>query len=239
MWGIVGVALYVVVCVGIMFSTYTIEMPEAETGIWIDLGDSDTGSGDRASGVREAVNTPAEPQPEPQPETPVEPAPPVDDGEVPVPEPEPQSREPVAPNPTPAPREVNPQALFPGRSDSGASSSQGAAGGAGDQGSAEGAPRGAVSGGEGSSSGVSLEGRYLVGNLPRPAYSVQQEGRVVIRITVNGQGVVTGAVYEAAGSTTNNGELVSAARAAALRARFTPGEEDVQQGTITYIFRLD
>jgi TonB family protein len=79
-----------------------------------------------------------------------------------------------------------------------------------------------------------------VGNLPRPAYNVEVEGRVVIRITVNAAGAVTGAVYEQAGSTTNHGDLVSAARTAALRARFTPDETaEVQTGTITYIFRLN
>ncbi len=231
-WGIVGVVLYAVVCACIMFVT---------TGIWVDLGSSDTGLGDRYSGTRDVDVTPTEPQPETpvEPVEPVEPAVPTDDGDIPVPEPEPQPEEPVTPDPVPAPREVNPQALFPGRGDAGAVSSQGTAGGEGNQGSADGAPDGAVTAGGGATSGVSLEGRYLVGNLPRPVYGVEEEGRVVIRITVNRQGVVTGAVYEAAGSTTNNGDLVSSARAAALRARFTPSEAEVQQGTITYIFRLN
>jgi TonB family protein len=88
--------------------------------------------------------------------------------------------------------------------------------------------------------GFSLAGRTVVGSWPRPAYDVEVEGRVVISITVNAAGAVTGAAYQTMGSTTNNATLREAARAAALRARFTPSEgNEVQTGTITYIFRLD
>jgi TonB family protein len=138
---------------------------------------------------------------------------------------------------TPA-REVNRRALFPGRTEGSTASSQGASEGAGNQGSVEGGPDGADSAGGSGSSGFSLSGRYLVGNLPRPAYNADAEGRVVIRITVNAAGTVTSAVYEPNGSTTNHGELVSAARAAAAKASFTAGEAEIQTGTITYNFRL-
>ncbi len=129
--------------------------------------------------------------------------------------------------------------MYPGRTEGSTSASQGSTEGAGNQGASEGGPDGSESAGGSGSSGFSLSGRYLVGNLPRPAYNADVEGRVVIRITVDGEGRVTSAVYEQAGSTTNHGELVGAARTAALKARFTASGADIQTGTITYIFRLN
>ncbi len=156
-----------------------------------------------------------------------------------VPETRPETR-PATPTPEPAPaRQPDSRALFPGRTEGSAATSQGTTPGEGNQGTQEGSPDGSDTAGGSGSSGFSLAGRYLAGNLPRPAYNVDVEGRVVIRITVNAQGAVTRAVYEQAGSTTNNGELVNAARTAALRARFTESEAQVQEGTITYIFRLN
>ena len=84
-----------------------------------------------------------------------------------------------------------------------------------------------------------LQGRGLVGDLPRPAYPGGKSGKVVIRVTVDARGHVTGASYEPVGSTTDASELVEAARAAALKARFTESRATVQGGTITYVFRLN
>ncbi|WP_346702979.1 TonB family protein [uncultured Alistipes sp.] len=84
-----------------------------------------------------------------------------------------------------------------------------------------------------------LQGRGLVGDLPRPAYPGGKSGKVVIRVTVDARGHVTGASYEPVGSTTDASELIEAARAAALKARFTESRATVQGGTITYVFRLN
>ncbi len=244
-WGIVGVMLYFVVCAGVMFISYTIAVPEPEMGILVDFGTADSGFGDEDLAAGDV-----------QPSAPPVLQPPADadriattddaEAEVTVPETRP---DPVPTTPTPRPTEQTPQpepvrepdrrALFPGRTEGSTSASQGMAGGSGNQGSPDGGPGGGDSAGGGGSSGFSLAGRYMVGNLPLPAYNVEVEGRVVIRITVNGAGVVTGAVYEQSGSTTNHGDLVTAARNAALRARFTPSDAEVQTGTITYIFRLN
>lgn len=239
MWGIIWVVAYLALCVGVMFVSYTIALPEPETGIMVDFGVSDTGQGEPDLAAGDVDVRPAAP---PRPETPSEPMLTTDDSAVPVVVPEPQPVEtPVPSAPEPAPvREPDRRALFPGRTEGSDAASQGTAGGEGNQGVQEGSPGGSDSAGGRGSSGFSLTGRYLVGNLPRPDYNVEVEGRVVIRITVNAQGAVTGAVYEQAGSTTNHGALVSAARAAALRARFTPDETaEIQTGTITYIFRLN
>ena len=84
-----------------------------------------------------------------------------------------------------------------------------------------------------------LQGRGLVGDLPRPSYPGGKSGKVVIRVTVDARGYVTGASYEPVGSTTDASELIEAARAAALKARFTESRATVQGGTITYVFRLN
>lgn len=84
-----------------------------------------------------------------------------------------------------------------------------------------------------------LQGRGLVGNLPRPAYPGAKSGKVVVRVTVGPKGDVTGAAFEPRGSTTDAAELVEAALAAARKARFTESAAPVQGGTITYIFRME
>ncbi len=84
-----------------------------------------------------------------------------------------------------------------------------------------------------------LQGRGLVGSLPRPAYPGGKSGKVVIRVTVDAGGRVTGASYEPKGSTTDAAELIAAARQAALKARFTESRAAVQGGTITYVFKLN
>jgi TonB family protein len=236
MWGAAGVVLYVALCVGVMFVTYTIALPEPEMGIVVDFGTGDTGFGDDDPAAGDTDVRPASPEAQPAPSEPVMTAEEPDAPEI-TPEERPQTR-PAAPVPEPV-REVDRRALFPGRTEGSASTSQGSAGGEGNQGTQEGSPGGSDTAGGSGSEGFSLAGRHMVGNFPRPAYSVEQEGRVVIRITVNSQGVVTSATYEQAGSTTNHGALVSAARAAALKARFTASEAEVQTGTITYIFRLN
>ena len=61
-------------------------------------------------------------------------------------------------------------------------------------------------------------------DLPRPAYPGGKSGKVVIRVTVDARGHVTGASYEPVGSTTDASELIEAARAA-LKARFTESRQ--------------
>lgn len=84
-----------------------------------------------------------------------------------------------------------------------------------------------------------LQGRGLVGNLPKPNYPGSKSGKVLIRVTVNSAGTVTGATFEPKGSTTSDSQLVEAAIAAAKKARFTESRAAVQGGTITYIFRME
>ena len=98
---------------------------------------------------------------------------------------------------------------------------------------------------EGKTTGVggygefNLNGRSLgPGGLPRPIYNVQEEGRVVVTITVNPAGQV---VHTSINKLTNtaNVALRKAAEDAARKARFnTVSGVNNQTGTITYYFKL-
>ena len=83
-----------------------------------------------------------------------------------------------------------------------------------------------------------LQGRGLVGALPRPSYPGKQSGKVVVRVTVDARGNVTNAAFEPIGSTISDRALINAALAAARKARFTESSAAVQGGTITYVFRM-
>lgn len=78
-----------------------------------------------------------------------------------------------------------------------------------------------------------------MGNLPKPSYPGTKSGKIVVRVTVDASGKVTGASFEPKGSTTDAPELIEAAKAAARKARFTESRAAVQGGTITYIFRME
>ena len=84
-----------------------------------------------------------------------------------------------------------------------------------------------------------LNGRSLTGDgLPRPINTVQDEGRVVVTITVNPAGQVIATSINLRTNTVNP-ELRKAAEDAARRARFNPTSGiDNQTGTITYYFKL-
>ena len=98
---------------------------------------------------------------------------------------------------------------------------------------------------EGKSTGVGgygtfdLNGRSLgPGGLPMPVYNVQEEGRVVVTITVNPAGQV---IQTSINKRTNtaNATLRKAAEDAARKARFnTVDGVNNQTGTITYYFKL-
>lgn len=99
---------------------------------------------------------------------------------------------------------------------------------------------------EGQSTGVggygefSLAGRSLgPGGLPKPEYKVQEEGIVVVAITVNPAGIVEGVSIDMKGTKTTNVKLRNSALAAARKARFNQVDGvNNQTGTITYYFKL-
>ena len=86
-----------------------------------------------------------------------------------------------------------------------------------------------------------LTGRTVNGTLPRPSFGVQAEGVVVVEIWVDNYGIVKRAVAGAEGTTVTDKTLWQAARKAALGAHFNMSADApvLQEGTITYIFKLN
>ncbi len=86
----------------------------------------------------------------------------------------------------------------------------------------------------------SLAGRSAL-ELPKAKYDIQEEGTVVVTITVDPTGRVVDAVPGAKGSTTINEYLLKTAKEAALLAKFDPKPDAalLQKGTITYFFKLN
>lgn len=116
--------------------------------------------------------------------------------------------------------------------------------GSGNSGSGtEGNPAGNSSAGKMTGTGgygtFDLNGRSIgSGGLPRPVYNVQDEGRVVVTITVNPEGAVINTSINKRTNTVNTA-LRKAAEDAARRARFNNVEGvNNQTGTITYYFKL-
>lgn len=85
-----------------------------------------------------------------------------------------------------------------------------------------------------------LAGRTQNGSLPRPSYSVQKNGKVVVEIWVDNYGIVQKAVPGAEGTTVTDKDLWNEARKAAMKASFNMSADApaLQKGTITYIFKL-
>lgn len=248
-FGSIATAAYVLMWVLlIVFVSFDLTPEQTEDGILIDFGDSDQGFGktDMAlvssltpqsnvsqSSVEEQITTQD-----------FEQAP-----EVSVPDNKnteqstqdtPSTQEQETP-PTPAPRQVNQQALFKGRTEQSGSASEGSTQGVGNQGNLEGSPQGDHAGtGQGTSgNSFNLTGRNLIGALPIPEYGADDQGKIVIQIVVSPKGDVTSASFQSAGSTTQNGTLVNAALRAAREAKFNVADSTTpQQGTITYIFRM-
>jgi colicin import membrane protein len=140
-------------------------------------------------------------------------------------------------------REVDKRALFPGRNnDANDSQSEGITEGEGNQGSPSGDPdSNDYTPGNSGSGGISysLEGRYPE-SLPKPSYPVNDQGKVVVEVTVDRYGNVTSATPGVKGSTTSNKLLLQSAKEAALKAKFDTKAEApaFQKGIITYHFVL-
>lgn len=85
-----------------------------------------------------------------------------------------------------------------------------------------------------------VQGRTTVGVLAKPVYNVQAEGTVVVEIWVDQQGTVLKAIPGYTGTNVTDKTLWNAARQAAMKVKFNTDWEakEQQQGTITYIFKL-
>ena len=98
--------------------------------------------------------------------------------------------------------------------------------------------RGGVNVGVGGFGSYSLAGRQLIGSLPRPAFTAQVEGTIVVQITVDPSGKVISANL-GTGTTISDYDMRQSAMKAARSARFTETDGiNNQIGTITYRYRL-
>lgn len=123
---------------------------------------------------------------------------------------------------------------------SAAGSSQGSGQtGTGNQGSPFGNSDHGANSGVGGYGSFSLNGRSIgAGGLPRPAYTIQEEGRIVINITVDPKGNV---IFAEIGKGTNidNASMRKSALEAARRAKFNSiSGSNNQSGSITYRYSL-
>lgn len=85
-----------------------------------------------------------------------------------------------------------------------------------------------------------LKGRSTVGVLPKPAYTGQETGIVVVRVWVDQYGSVQKAEAGAEGTTLSDKKIWTAARNAAMESHFSPSGDApaLQEGTITYVFKV-
>ena len=111
--------------------------------------------------------------------------------------------------------------------------------GTGNQGSPFGNSDHGANEGVGGYGSFNLNGRSIgAGGLPRPAYTIQEEGRIVINITVNPKGDV---IFAEIGKGTNidNASMRKSALEAARKAKFNSiSGANNQSGTITYLYRF-
>jgi TonB family protein len=136
---------------------------------------------------------------------------------------------------------IDPRSLFPGRSkktdSAGEETKKEVDGGRRSDGNPDGnAPIGKMEG----VPNAHLEGRTS-SSLPRPVYNEQESGTVVVTIWVNQYGDVEKAQAGAPGTTTSSPALWAAARAAAMKSKFKMKADApaLQEGTITYVFKLN
>ena len=145
--------------------------------------------------------------------------------------------------PTPEKQEpkLDPRASFPGMSNQESTSTTPHSATEASEGFKAGEPDGNTK--EGRTAGTPnahLTGRSVIGTLLKPSYSSQTEGIVVVMIKVDPYGNVVEAVPGAEGTTVTDKALWTAARNAAMKAHFSQKADApaVQQGTITYVFKL-
>jgi flagellar biosynthesis GTPase FlhF len=99
---------------------------------------------------------------------------------------------------------------------------------------------GSGNGSKGSGVSYNLSGRSA-NSLPKPKYPGDDEGLVVVKVTVDKFGNVTAAEPGTRGTTIMNQKFWDEAKQAALKAKFNTDENApaFQQGTISYRFVLD
>ncbi len=254
--GIIGTILvHLLVLLALIFFGLTAPFPPpGEEGVEVNLGYTDVGMGDIQKDQQAPLQevTPAEPKTAAKSKDEIitqdnEEAPAIEKKVKKPDKEENQVKEKVTETPkekTPVEPEkpkVNPNALYKGKSNTNAEGgNEGETGQAGDQGNPFGSKdvkNHEGSGGAGNGVSYSLGGRSAK-HLPKPEYKSKEQGKIVVSIWVNKNGVVTKAMAGAKGTTIADLNLRKLTEAAALKARFSedPNAPEVQKGTITYNF---
>lgn len=86
--------------------------------------------------------------------------------------------------------------------------------------------------------GWTIDDRQLVSEFPVPDYPFHEEGKLTLNIVVDKEGRVIEAEVNGC-STIEDADLIAAAKAAAMKAVFTPatdGMNDTAEGTLCWIF---
>ncbi len=258
--GVIKATIIMILLFILMFiSGMTYLDPPPETGIAVNFGTSDVGSGL----VQPQHNTPPKPvntKPEPQVTKPVvkENVLTSDDEEAPViketkhvkpkkhttPKQNPKPKKDPKPQPdkniTNILNNVN---SAPGDNTNN-SSGEGNDGKPGDKGSTSGDPNASGYYGNGGNGGGGT-GNYRLGNRralskPKPVFKCNEEGRVVVKIYVNRQGKVVKAIPGAKGTTGSAPCLLQAAKQAALKTKWQADAKAPSQqiGKIIYNFKV-
>ena len=237
-------ALVVVVCLS--FGYDPPDPPIPEEGVEVNLGNSDFGLGNNP--MPEASEASSAPRPRTATEQVstqrTESTTPINSSDKPstakTDNPTPTTTKPEPPKEP----EINKNALFNGnrgnKNKNANSGSEGNTYGSGNMGKEGGDPNSnrydGVPGKGGA--GFSLAGRSARA-LPSPNTSTNKEGKVVVKIWVDRAGNVTQVSAPEKGSTLTDASLVSKAKAAAMKAKFSPKDDapEAQTGTNTYVFR--
>lgn len=239
-------ALVLIVCLA--FGYDPPDPPIPEEGVEVNLGNSDNGQGDAP--MPDASEASSAPRPAAATENVstqrTESTTPINTSDKPSTakhdNPTPTTTKPEPPKEP----EINKNALFNGskakKNNNAQSGSQGNTYGSGNMGKEGGDPNsnrydGAPGNG---GSGFSLTGRSAKA-LPQPSSSTQKQGKIVVKIWVDRSGNVTQVSAPEKGSTLSDAGLVSQAKQAAMKAKFSAKEDapEVQTGTITYVFRTN
>ncbi len=254
---VVEATIIMILLIILMFiSGMTYLDPPPETGIAVNFGTSNTGSGQ----IQPQHNTPPKPVKQ---ETQTETQPEVKDNvltqdneKAPVIKEKPKK---TKPKPTPKPTKPKPEPKpkpdknitdilntvnsAPGDNQNN-SSGEGNDNQTGDKGSNAGDPNASGYYGSGGSGGGGT-GNYRLGNRralskPKPDYQCNEEGRVVVKIYVDKNGRVIKAIPGVKGSTNNAPCLLNAAKQAALQTKWSPDNKapDTQTGKIIYNFKV-
>jgi len=242
---IATITIHVLVVVSLFFIAFRTPLPlPGEEGVEVSLGNSETGSGlvQPEEIVPVQKSEPAVSKPEPQKiiTQDVEEAPAIEE-KKPEKNPEKEVIKKEEPKVVKEEPKVNPRALY--SPDSKAKTDVGTQGNGTDQ-ADQGKENGSKNsnkptGNSPSGNGISfdLSGRGSV-SLPKPAYESLEQGKVVVKIWVNRDGMVTRAQPGVKGTTITDQNLQNVARDAALQAVFNPDPKapEIQTGTITYNF---